>query len=425
MSFIKTRALPLGHSRKSSLTVSASQIFLFLLFMSIYLKIHGGGIVHIAAFLCALVAATRYKKIIQGTPYLVAFGGLLALQILYIGDITKDSIRFSVYMMTNMVTIVSGLVLLSNVVRLRSGSTLMIVMYIMLGLAILEVFFGLKPAFDIIRSLYTSDTSLYEAIDRDIQQYGQIRPAVFTSEPSSLGNFFGAIWLSYCCIIKINSRNALKAIILISAAMFVFRSPTLIGYLAVAPGLIMVRNNMDKTGYIYLAALFAAVTIGMPYFWSQRHLIPSGPMQEFFSTGSFFIRQISPLLTVERALETAPILGLGSKFHETSQEVSMVFLSLFFGGYYTPDFLSLMPARNFSSNALWELVGTLGIGGIVCFLALLGAYLLHLRVKKVPAVLLGTLILLINHAGIALTFSWVHLLLLAYAFMDSAQKKVV
>lgn len=399
------------------MVISTSQVFLFFLLLSVYLKIHGAGIVHVAALMCALIAAMRYPRIMSSLPYVALMGILITFQILYSNDFSKDALRYSIYSLTNIFTIFAALTLLAKIVEVRSGRALFIIMLVFIGLAVLEVYGGLKPVFDAIRGLYTSSSSEYDAIDRDIRQYGQIRPVVFTSEPSSLGNFFGAVWLAYTCIVPPTTRNIAKSALLILVAMALFRSPTLFGYLAVAPGLVLVKRDRDTAGYIYLLAVLFGVTFLFPFTWYRRDMLPPGPLYEFFSSGSFFIRQISPLITVQEAMENAPVLGLAAKFHETSQETTSVFLSLLFGGYYTPDQLTQMPPRKFASNALWELIGTFGIGGLFAFLGILRYSLLYFSVRKVDAVILATLILLVNHAGIVLTFSWVPLLLLSYSFM--------
>lgn len=401
-----------------ALVVHTSQMLLLAMFTSIYLKIHGFGLVHVVTFALALLAAARYRRIHSALPLLGVFGLLLIVQMIAVGDLSKDSLKYIVYMMTTMFNMIAILALFLIASKNRDGRILIATMLLMLLLAVLEVYGGMKSAFDAIRGFYTSDNSIYTSVSRDLKQYGQVRPNVFASEPSSLGNFFGALWLAYTCLVRPNIRNFTVCLFMILAALYIFRSPTLIGYLSIAPGLILIRRGYDRVGYVYLISLLLSVCFLLPYLWLIKDSLPYGPLRGFFETGSFFIRQISPLITIGYVIENAPILGLGSNFHEISRTETMNMLGMFFGGYYTPDVLAQMPARTFSSNALWEIAGTFGLLGTVILMMLLHRILKYFSVRKAPAVLLATVILATNHAGITLTFSWVPFLMISYAFIE-------
>ena len=65
-----------------------------------------------------------------------------------------------------------------------SGAVLMLIV------ATLEVYFGLRPFVDAVRSVIHRE--YYDDTTRDLELYGAVRPTVFASEPSLVGIFWGA-----------------------------------------------------------------------------------------------------------------------------------------------------------------------------------------------------------------------------------------
>lgn len=409
-------------ARDSGNVVKMSSLFLGAILLLIYLKIHGAGIVYFGALIVSILTCFRYRSIQKTIPQFLAFLAFSALMA-SMHPIDLTAIKQFIYTNTLFLTMAVVLVLVDQQNSRRTERCLLITMGLMILVGVLEVYIGMKPIVDATRSLYTSENSIYEAVERDIRQYGRVRPTVFTSEPSSVGNFFGAIWLTWCCLIRTNFRNAIKATILILAALFVIRSPTLGGFALVAPGLLLIINNRLRTGYTYLLSLLVSLAILFPYIYFHKHYLPEGPIKEFFDTGSFFIRQIAPLNVVMYGYITSPLFGLGSEFYEIARELNSRILASQFGGFYTNERLTLMPDGQFSTNAMWELFGTFGIVGTPIFGGIILWLMRRTDIQHAPAVLLATLILISGHGGIFLAFTWTPLLLLPLAFNRSATIK--
>jgi hypothetical protein len=117
-----------------------------------------------------------------------------------------------------------GLFLGLSLLRSRTVSGLFLsVAVLMLLVATLEVYFGIKPFVDAVRSVihqqYHDDTA------RDVQLYGAVRLTVFPSEPSLAGIFWG---LSLCGwlladVDRFGLRRLVVASLLTAAAVFVTR----------------------------------------------------------------------------------------------------------------------------------------------------------------------------------------------------------
>lgn len=400
-----------------------SQLLLSGILLLCYLKIHGLGIAYIGALMVSLMAFTRYRELWDKLLMLIGiFAGFVLLHAL-LSSLTlpsnywigRDQAKQMIYSTTNF-TIVATTLLLGR--RGDPDARIRTIRYILIGMlaiAVLEVYGPLKPVIDALRALYTSDSSLYIATDRDVQQYGMTRPTVFTSEPSSLGNFFGALWVYFVISGRRTLIDLAGYMLLLLAAIYIIRSPTLLGYAAVVPGLLLVQARRGLLGYGYLAAILAVFLLVPSYLYTQKGYFP-GALDYFMSTGSFFIRQIAPVLSAEASISLSPFFGAGFSYYAVARDTTYNLLSLLHGGYYDDAFLSVMPVGQYVTNAAWEFVGVYGLFGGIVFVAILMRLFRLVGIVHGPAVLLATAALWTTHAGITLAFTWTPLIIIGLAF---------
>ena len=404
--------------------VKISQIFLFLILTFSYLKIHGVGIVFLAALAMAVSVYFRYKSSWRAPViYILALCAFLVLHALMSHlnlprgyAFGKDQIKILLYGMTNFCIVVTAIYLISKTDSPSHARTTYWVMVVMMAIAVAEVYGPFKPIFDAIRDVYTSDSSIYAATERDLAQYGYIRPTVFTSEPSSVGNFFGALWLCYLCTIQFSTRRLLGAALLIVAALVVFRSPTLVGYVAVAPGLLLVKNGRSLIGYSSLVVIALGTLILPNILWVMRFGIEIEGLKAFLSTGSFFIRQISPLMAVSSVMQMSPVFGAAGNYYQIARQEASGVIGFLFGGFYTDEKLAMMPDGQFVTNATFEFLGVFGVAGCIILTIIFLRVFRAFNIKHGAAILLACTSLWVSHAGIVGAFTWTPLILLALAF---------
>ncbi|AWI86729.1 hypothetical protein CEW88_23475 (plasmid) [Alloyangia pacifica] len=400
-----------------------SQLFLSGILLLCYLKIHGLGIAYVGALMVSLMAFTRYRE--TWDKLLVLIGIFVAFVLLHaiLSGLTlpsnyrlgQDQTKQMIYSTTNF-TIVATTLMLGR--RGDPEARTRAIRYILIGMlaiAVLEVYGPLKSAMDAFRSLYTSESSIYTFAERDVQQYGMVRPTVFTSEPSSLGNFFGALWVYFVIRGRRTLIDLAGYMLLLLAAIYIIRSPTLLGYAAVVPGLLLVQARRGLLGYGYLAAILAIFLLVPSYLYTQKGYF-SGTLNYFMSTGSFFIRQIAPVLSAEASISLSPFFGAGFSYYEVARDTTYHLLSLLHGGYYDDAYLSVMPVGQYVTNAAWEFVGVYGLFGGIGFAAILMRLFRLVGIVHGPAVILATAVLWTSHAGITLAFTWTPMIIIGLAF---------
>lgn len=411
---IRQPMLARGPTQKMNDRVYAvlSVVMLLLIYLKLHLNITGFGIPYFYALLIsvgAILVSGNLRVIIGGcggllfyliVQYIFSSNGVLAPK--------KFDFQFVIYSITNFV-VFYGLCLS----LVRANTKLMqllirVLLYLLLGIAIMEVYGGLKPFVDAARKLYTGAHAYYDAVDRDIRQYGAIRPTAFASEPSSLGNFFGAIWLFYTCSYRNNIRRVIEVGVIMLAAIFVFRTPTLLAYAAVSVLVIVYKFRRYRTLTVFASiALVFAVSI-LPYIaYTYRFEIDQKNFREFLSTGSFFIRNIAPLNTFLDMVEMKPIFGFGSGFADAAQARNIGEIYGRFSGFYTYDRISTMSAATFMTNAFWEYFIVNGFLGSLILFGLYKAVISGFGVRGFFFLAMLSLVLWTSHAGLILAFTWV------------------
>lgn len=394
-------------------------ILLFLLVFFIYVKWHFFGLPYAAAFLTSIIIILIVPGVQRLWKLFLLFCLFLISHTLFTSlfnnyDIGLEHLKSIIYSIANFIILAATLIACSQI----SGGLskhLRIMLICMLILAILEIYIGMRPVFEDVR-LFFNSTANYTADARDEIIYGRLRPMIFTTEPSSAGNFFGAIWLAYV----LSERSFLKRYFLGASlfvfALYLFRSPTLIGYLAVFPGFLLLTRGRYIASSSYFISIIFLSNFVFYYGWINRYQIQFTEIATFFSTGSFYIRQISPIQTVLVVLENAPLFGYGVNYFTTARDVAAPQLFAA-GGFYTYEILSGMPDREMATNAFWELFGMFGVLGFLFFTSLKANLLWSFGIRYPLGILLGVFATFSAHAGVSAAFTWTPLIFVAMVFL--------
>lgn len=410
----------LGYLTASTASWGLKTPLLCVMFAGIYLKLHGFGMIHFITFLGAVIATSVFPRIISSALPLTLILGLLFLQFVVTLDASKESAKLIIYSAANffIMAVIFGLLF-----RLPRKKTREITLYLaafMLVLGFTEIYLGARPLFDIITSIYTSDESNYTATARDISNYGALRARIFTSEPSSAGNMFGCLLLILTTCMRGLKRDWLIIFILTLAALFLIRSPTILSYAVLGLTIGSARYIGDRAAFALVLFTCAGVSIILPYLWFNSVEISSG-ITTFTNSGSFFIRQIAPIMTLQAEIGDHFWLGLGAEYAEKSVGATIATLSELHGGFYTKEYLAYMPSREFSSNALYELLLTYGFIGLITLISFMWWLLKLHGVARRRSVIVASLFLLTNHAGIVLAFTWIHFVCIAIGVDEAAK----
>lgn len=405
--------------------ISKAGVTLSLLLVFVYLKIHlaipGLGIPYFWAHALAWLYLIRTNRIKMTLSFTALAVFVLIFQYLltaanYTSPSKEDS-QYLIYWLLNLGTFIGSIAVLQDCNPRTINKISRFFLYGMLLIAFSEVHLGARPVIDEVRSLYTSTSSLYNFVDRDIQQYGALRATALTSEPSSAGNYFGFLVILLIATSQRMKLAFIEALALCIAATYLFRTPTLTFYIAFAAIILAFSKSNSKRTALgnALACITLAGAIVIPYLL-YLNLLPelSSYTGGFTSTGSFYIRQIAPINTFLGMISESPLMGFGFQYSEHSREINSVVLASDYGGFYTTSQLSDMHAGQFSTNAFWEFFSTNGILGSIVLLAI---YRKALRAMNVPNhlfILLGSSTLLLAHGGLILPFTWTPVVALAY-----------
>lgn len=409
-----------AHSRINAVLLIAILFFIFV-------KWHFLGLTYAAAFGLSLIVFLRSPTMLRSIPVIIYFAIFMLLHSILTSiianvDLGRENAQIIIYSVTN-IFILAALFTLWRLSPYQPESFFHTIVLVLLVLAFMEVYLGFRPLFEAFK-LFFNSTAAYTAEDRDISLYGRIRPMIFTTEPSSSGNFFGAIWLAYVASMKANLKNYAKASLYFLLAVYIFRSPTLIGYLAVAPGFILLARNHSLFSLSYFVSVICFSNIFFYYGWNLRNDITITQLASFFSTGSFYIRQISPIETVQTVLASSPFFGYGVEYLSTARSIAAphLFSSI---GFYTYERIASMPDRVMTTNAFWELFGVFGIIGAVAFTLLKSSLLKVFGVRNPIVLLIGVYALFSSHAGIYAAFTWTPLIFIGFALMDKPLNQAI
>jgi hypothetical protein len=249
-----------------------------------------GLLLVVIVYLCSVLAASDYSFLSK------RFTGLLQLTYSLV-------IAYAMF-----------LTLLQGDRRQISRILLIFCVAIIIG-CLLENYAGLRPLSDAVRErLYQMD-QVYDADLRDQVLYGQVRPKLFTSEPSAVTfayTHFSSIWL----VISPWRYKLLAYFVLIAMALVVLPGPTLILMVFLtAPYMVFLagtrpggRASIPRTvGALAFAAVMvaAAVVFGSIFFAERLNELATG------RDASFFYRFTGPMLVAFDMFHSHPWAGAG------------------------------------------------------------------------------------------------------------------
>jgi len=307
-----------------------------------------------------------------------------------------------------------------------SGAVLMLIV------ATLEVYFGLRPFVDAVRSVIHQE--YYEDTARDLELYGAMRPTVFASEPSLVGIFWGLClcgWL-LADVDSFGFRQLVVASLLTGSAVFVIRSPTIFYAVTICViGLIVHRLRRSPNPGVRLvksALLFACfiVVIASTSLLMQAADEFGGVIENIVKGDSFYSRQIGPYRLASSMADTSPFFGFGlggdAEMTPYAMDAFSPAIESMIAGANAADVDSVPGmAINFSegktshllTNSFWHFWISFGILGGTVVAALVAFALAKLGVSEIGFVLLGATLMGQTMGGVVIAPAWTPLFVIA------------
>ena len=434
----QSNAASAGRLGRTPLRIILCVITLLLIFLSINLSASGsllfpyfGAFVTSVALIClesrrisrgvimaaCLILAATVTFFALSIPYAVAPSRrLLSLAQLYVALITNY-----------------GLFLGLSSLKSRTVSSLFLsVAVLMLILATLEVYFGLRPFVDAVRSVIHQQ--YYDDTTRDLQLYGSVRPSVFASEPSLVGIFWG---LSLCGwlladVDRFGFSRLVVASLLTASGVFVIRSPTIFYAVTVCViGLIVYRLGRSANLGVRLAKsalLFACFIVVIASTSLLMHAADEfgGVIENIVKGDSFYSRQIGPFRLASSMVDTSPFFGFGlggdAEMTPYAMDAFSPVIENMIAGAGAAD-VDRLPGMviNFSegktshllTNSFWQFWISFGILGGAVVAALVAFALAKLGVSEVGFVLLGATLMAQTMGGVVIAPAWTPLFVIA------------
>lgn len=396
--------------------------FLFFSYIKLHLSIPGIGIPYFFTHLTAIIYLYRHKYLGQTLKNTIPFFIFLFFQFFLTATNSpipgKIDVQNFIYNSLNIISVFTLFLALrlSDAKHIENFSLLFMLTLIVMGA--IESYGNNKEVFDLVRRLYTSDLTIYTAEDRDLLQYGSVRPNVFTSEPSSVGNFFGSLWILYFSLLGQSAKKNFFCAILMILAIFLFRTPTLPIYIIIGIVLSLYKYN-EK--FIYLSWTIALSTlfilVFLPYYLYNNSLPIVSSIEfvhDFISTGSFYIRQVAPVDNFLYMLNDSKFFGYGYSYAEQMKSNNWADLHDKNPIFYDYSRISEMPGGQFITNALWEffvLNGLLGSAFVAFYVCILLGKLGGSSFKMLIAC---AACVWVSHAGVNLIFTWIPVVFIAY-----------
>jgi hypothetical protein len=307
-----------------------------------------------------------------------------------------------------------------------SGAVLMLIV------ATLEVYFGLRPFVDAVRSVIHQQ--YYEDTARDLELYGAVRPTVFASEPSFVGIFWGLClcgWL-LADVDRFGFRQLVVASLLTGSAVFVIRSPTIFYAVTICViGLIVhrLRRSANPGVRLVKSALLLAcfiVVIASTSLLMQAADEFGGAIENIVKGDSFYSRQIGPYRLASSMADTSPFFGFGlggdAEMTPYAMDAFSPVIENMIAGVNAADVDSVPGmAINFSegktshllTNSFWQFWISFGILGGTVVAALVAFALAKLGVSEIGFVLLGATLMGQTMGGVVIAPAWTPLFVIA------------
>jgi hypothetical protein len=408
------------------------------LFLSIHLSASGTLVFpYVAAFATSLVLICLESRrlsrgvVTAGFLLFAATVAFFALSIPYAANPSRRLLSLAqlyVALITN-----CGLFLGLSSLHPRTMSRLFLsVTVLILAVATLEVYFGLRPFVDAVRSVIHRE--YYDDTTRDLQLYGAVRPTVFASEPSLVGIFWG---LSLCGwlltdVDRWGVKRLVAASLLTASAIFVIRSPTIFYAVAICViGLIVHRLGRSANPGVRLLKSVSLFTCFIVVIASTSLLMHTadefgGLIDDIVKGDSFYTRQIGPYRLASTMAETSPFFGFGlggdAEMTPYAMDAFSPVLENMIEGMNAADTDSVRGmALNFSegktshllTNSFWQFWISFGILGGAVVAALVALALAKLGVSEIGFVLLGATLMGQTMGGVVIAPAWTPLFMIA------------
>jgi hypothetical protein len=370
----------------------------------------------VAVAACLLLTAT-VAFFALSIPYAVAPSRrLLSLAQLYVALITNY-----------------GLFLGLSSLKSRTVSRLFLsVAVLILIVATLEVYFGIRPFVDAVRSVIHHE--YYDDTTRDLELYGAVRPTVFASEPSLVGIFWG---LSLCGwlladVDRFGFRRFVVASLLTASAAFVIRSPTIFYAVTICViGLIVHRLRRSANPGLrliksaFLLACFVVVIASTSLLMYAADEF-GGLIENIVKGDSFYSRQIGPYRLASSMADNSPFFGFGlggdAEMTPYAMDAFSPVLENMIADVNAADVdnvrgmaiaFSEGKTSHLLTNSFWQFWISFGILGGAIVAAIVALALAKLRVSEIGFVLLGATLMGQTMGGVVITPAWTPLFVIA------------
>jgi hypothetical protein len=395
--------------------------FLVMIFFGVHtgLAIQSGGTL-IVPFVMAGIGGTgilivRRDKIKQrfAAQASLLVGVIIALALVATvstGDLTQHFISstlfmYSLYIAYTCFVAIEG-IRRRTLSRLFLGSALLLIV----GSA-LEVYGPLRPISDDFRQVANAwqPGNIYHSSDRDMEDYGEIRPNFFASEPSILGIMTGlSIVFWFLSSVRFPLRRVIIASILAAAAFSIIRSPTiLIAWIMIFVYWVSELGLRRATSRGRNAVLIVS---GLIFIFIVPTLVAS--VSSFGKTGSYFARELAPPLIAGSILRLNPLFGVGIGGWDALSGTAMQVYSSSGAFSRHPEFFSgvisgALGPKQLMSNSVWEFWISFGIVGGIAVLWLIWRIFRSLGVPNVGLVICTAAMIFTASGGINTPRGWI------------------
>jgi hypothetical protein len=338
----------------------------------------------VAVAACLLLTAT-VAFFALSIPYAVAPSRrLLSLAQLYVALITNY-----------------GLFLGLSSLKSRTVSRLFLsVAVLILIVATLEVYFGIRPFVDAVRSVIHHE--YYDDTTRDLELYGAVRPTVFVAS------------------------------LLTASAAFVIRSPTIFYAVTICViGLIVHRLRRSANPGLrliksaFLLACFVVVIASTSLLMYAADEF-GGLIENIVKGDSFYSRQIGPYRLASSMADNSPFFGFGlggdAEMTPYAMDAFSPVLENMIADVNAADVdnvrgmaiaFSEGKTSHLLTNSFWQFWISFGILGGAIVAAIVALALAKLRVSEIGFVLLGATLMGQTMGGVVITPAWTPLFVIA------------
>ena len=311
--------------------------------------------------------------------------------------------------------------LISHIERERLRKLLERLAWGVLIVAFAEVYLGFYDIMTQINSVLYSwrPQGFYTAIERDIALWGQVRPLVFSTEPSLVGVWGSVLMVGATILAPSEQWKRYLALTLYAGALFfVARSNTVLLIFSFYIGASIAKegNNLIKQ----ITILFS--TIGISF--ALLFISSLTPLVNYAQGTSFFARITGPYLTTIESLKYSPFFGIGLGNDRLLEETvfsvwAQAGMLVRSATYVEAHGITGMLTNNF----FWIWIN-FGLAGGVLFLILVFSFVRQLGRFSVTMILITTLGTWMTVGGFVDLRSWFFLYFFVACAISAEQSKI-